>query len=159
MTIPSKPHPKRPAKDRSAFAILLTFVITSAFCLPLTADDMLQQGHWKGKYTPVNLGADIDATICVQPDDDSKPPWKVVMTLDLSPPGNEPAEFEFQKAEEDSLSFRINLVGVLRECHFKDNNEDELNFECAFVDIESDSTENLRMRRVVPQPDGVCIPE
>ena len=156
---PSKSHPKRPAGDRSAFAILLTIVLASTFCLPLAADDVLQQGQWKGKYTPVNLGADIDATFCVQPDHNSTPPWKVVMILDLSPPGNEPAEFEFQEAEEDSLNFRINLVGVLRECLLKDKNEDGLYFECTFVDIESDSTESLRMRRVDPQPDGVCMPE
>ena len=159
MMPPSQPQSTRPAIDRSMSLILLAFVITSTFCLPLTANDMLQQGHWKGKYTPVNFGADIGATFCIQPDDSSKQSWQVMMTLDLPPPGNEPVKFEFQEVEEDPLKFRIELLGVPRECLFKNKDEDELIFECAFIDIESDSNESLTMRRVVPPPEDVCQPE
>jgi hypothetical protein len=131
----------------------------SLFSTPLAADDILQSGRWKGEYEPANLGDEIDASFCVQRDNTDTSQWKVTMRLDLPPPGNDPVEYEIMDSEDGSVRFQLDLLGALRECLLEKKDGNELTFECTLVDIDSENTESLTMRRVTPLPDDECQPE
>ncbi len=153
------------AKPDLRIVLLLVCWLISLFNAALADESILQRGHWEGEYLPANLGDGIDATFCIETCNSASgsetkvSTWQVTMSLDLPPPGNEPVEFEIQETADGLQSFQFKLLGVVRECDFKGTNEDELSFECRFVDNQSNNTEVLLMQRSDPQPDDVCLPQ
>ncbi len=149
---------KQPASQPSGRAAFLVVMLAGLVTPPLMADEIFQPGSWKGEYKPANLGHGIDATFCIQTDNTSKPPWKITMQLDLPPPGNEPVEFENLESEDESLQFRIDLLGALRECSLENKDKDELSFKCKIADDNSDNNEGILIQLDVPSPIDICQP-
>ncbi len=153
------------ARPELRIVLLLACWLISLFNAALADQSLLQRGQWEGEYLPANLGDGIDATFCIEACNSDRGSgttvsnWQVTMNLDLPPPGNEPVEFEIQETADALQSFKFKLLGVVRECAFQGTNEDELSFECRFVDNQSNNTEALLMRRSDPQPDDVCLPQ